>query len=137
MATIFAKLNLTAQQEIVVLNAPNSFEPQLAALQGVTVRRTLTGLDSVGFALVFACTQAQVDAAAKALAPLAQGDALLWFAYPKGTSKNYRCEFNRDTGWICLQQLGFDTVRLVAIDADWSAMRFRRVEFIKRQSQRK
>ncbi len=26
---------------------------------------------------------------------------------------------------------GFDTVRQVAIDEDWSALRFRRVEFIK------
>jgi hypothetical protein len=28
--------------------------------------------------------------------------------------------------------LGFDTVRQVAIDDDWSALRFRRVEYIKR-----
>jgi aryl carrier-like protein len=27
--------------------------------------------------------------------------------------------------------LGFDSVRMVAIDEDWSALRFRRVEFIK------
>jgi hypothetical protein len=37
---------------------------------------------------------------------------------------------NRDTGWEALQAAGFDTVRLVAIDADWSALRFRRKEHI-------
>lgn len=57
---------------------------------------------------------------------------LLWFAYPKGTSKKYKCDFNRDDGWEPLRKLGFDTVRQVAIDEDWSALRFRRVEFIKR-----
>jgi len=55
----------------------------------------------------------------------------LWFAYPQGTSKRYTCEFNRDTGWSALRSAGFDTVRQVAIDEDWSALRFRRVEYIK------
>ena len=54
----------------------------------------------------------------------------LWFAYPKGSSKKFHCEFNRDTGWSVLRGLGFDTVRQVAIDADWSALRFHHVECI-------
>jgi hypothetical protein len=65
------------------------------------------------------------------LAAAAQGDALLWFAYPKGTSKRYQCEFNRDTGWGVIRGAGFESVRMVAIDADWSAVRFRRLNFIK------
>lgn len=59
------------------------------------------------------------------------GDAILWFAYPKGTSKKYKCEFNRDNGWDVIRAAGFDTVRAVAIDEDWSALRFRRKEFIR------
>jgi hypothetical protein len=61
-------------------------------------------------------------------------DALLWFAYPKGTSKRYACEFNRDTGWHVIRKAGFDSVRQVAIDEDWSALRFRRVEYVKTRS---
>ena len=56
---------------------------------------------------------------------------MVWFAYPKGTSKKYKSEINRDTGWQALGQAGFEPVRAVAIDQDWSAVRFRRVEFIK------
>ena len=41
MPSVFDKLNLSTQRDILVLNAPESFEPTLAALQGVTVRRTL------------------------------------------------------------------------------------------------
>jgi len=55
----------------------------------------------------------------------------LWFAYPKGSSKRYKCEFNRDNGWAVLGSLGFEGVRMVAIDEDWSALRFRRVEYVK------
>ena len=51
--------------------------------------------------------------------------------YPKGSSRKYRCEFNRDSGWPVLGAAGFEPVRMVAIDEDWSALRFRRVEHIK------
>jgi hypothetical protein len=51
--------------------------------------------------------------------------------YPKGTSKRYKCEFNRDSGWASLGQAGYEAVRQVAVDEDWSALRFRKVEHIK------
>jgi hypothetical protein len=51
--------------------------------------------------------------------------------YPKGSSKRYRCDFNRDTGWAALGDVGFEGVRLISIDDDWSAMRFRRLEYVK------
>jgi hypothetical protein len=75
--------------------------------------------------------QKEVDALAKTVARKATGDAIVWFAYPKGTSKKYKCDFNRDTGWASLGAAGFEGVRMVAIDEDWSALRFRRMEFIK------
>jgi hypothetical protein len=56
---------------------------------------------------------------------------VIWFAYPKGSSKKYKSEINRDSGWKVLGEAGFEPVRMVAIDEDWSAVRFRRVEFIK------
>ena len=131
MATVFEKLNLKLQREIVVINAPASFEPELTALKDVVVLGDAKKAKVVHFAIAFATKQAEVDALSKALVSKAEGDALLWFAYPKGTSKKYQCEFNRDSGWDVLRSAGFDTVRAVAIDEDWSALRFRRVEFIK------
>lgn len=38
---------------------------------------------------------------------------------------------HRDSGWSTLGAVGFEPVRQVAIDADWSDLRFRRTEFIK------
>ena len=45
--------------------------------------------------------------------------------------RRYTCEINRDTGWNALGAAGFETVRMVAIDEDWTAKRLRRAEFIK------
>jgi hypothetical protein len=131
MTPLFNKLNLKGQKEIVVLNAPESFQVELDALEGVTVHRDAADVERVEFALAFVMTTAQLNAVAEAILPKAQGDAVVWFAYPKGTSKRYRCEFNRDSGWAPLGVAGFEGVRMIAIDEDWSALRFRRAEFIK------
>jgi hypothetical protein len=134
MTPLFKKMNLKDQSEIVVLGAPASFEEELSALEGVTVFRTVP--KSVTFALAFVTRQRDLDNLSAKLTKAAAGDAILWFAYPKGTSKNYSCDFNRDSGWSGLGAAGWEGVRIVAIDADWSALRFRRVEAIKTMTRR-
>ena len=126
----FAKLNLKDQTEIIVLNAPASFEPELKALKDVTVRRDAKG-GVIDFSLAFVTTQKEVDSLGPQVAKKAKGDAVVWFAYPKGSSKKYTSQINRDNGWAVMGKAGFEPVRMVAIDEDWSALRFRRVEFIK------
>lgn len=131
MSELFKKLNLKDQKEILVLNAPESFEAELDTLQGITVQRRLEDSPQITFSLAFVIQQAELDRLSEAIAEKATGDAVIWFAYPKASSKKYRCEFNRDTGWNVLGEHGFEPVRQVAIDADWSALRFRRVEYIR------
>jgi hypothetical protein len=131
---IFTKLNLGAVKSVVIYDAPASFEVELARLKGVEVARDPKKLRAVKFSLAFVTQQTALDRLSKLLTAAADGDALLWFAYPKGTSKRYTCEFNRDTGWQVLLDAGFDCVRAVAVDEDWSALRFRRNEFIKPKS---
>lgn len=131
MASTFDKLNLKDHKQILVLNSPASFEPELKSLRGVTVQRDLKSAGPIGFSLAFVTKQNEVDTLGKAIAKKAEGDAVVWFAYPKGSSKNYKSEINRDSGWKVLGDAGFEPVRMVAIDEDFSAVRFRRVEFIK------
>ncbi len=131
MASVFEKLNLGSRQEIVVLDAPNSFRPVLATLPVITIHHHLESVTEAGFWLAFVTRKSEVERLAPLIVNRARGDAIVWFAYPKGTSKKYTCDFNRDTGWASLKKLGFDTVRAVAIDEDWTALRFRRKEFIK------
>jgi hypothetical protein len=126
---VFAKLQLKDQHSIVVLDAPTSFEPALRSLKDIEVRRA-PGTARLGFALAFVTRQSVLNRYAEQLAAAAEGDAALWFAYPKGSSKRYTCDFNRDSGWQVLGDRGFEPVRMIAIDEDWSALRFRRAEYI-------
>ena len=127
----FDKLNLKDQKQILVINAPESFEPELKALRGIAIQRDVKNAGEVEFSLAFVTKQKEVDALGKAIAKKAQGDAVVWFAYAKGSSKKYKSEINRDAGWQVLGDAGFEPVRMVAIDEDWSAVRFRRADFIK------
>ena len=136
MTRIFDKLNLKDQTEILVLNPPQSFEPELAALTGITVVREVNQARKMDFVLAFVTQQEQVDTISKIIAAKAEGDAMVWFVYPKGTSKKYKSSINRDSGWEIMGKADFERVRLVAIDEDWSALRFRRVEFIKTMERR-
>lgn len=129
MTPLFTKLNLASRTSITVLHAPSSFEAELTALKGVKIMRGVKG--KVAFAIAFVTKQADLDRVSADLAKAADGDAVIWIAYPKGTSKRYTCEFNRDSGWNVLGKAGYEPVRMVAIDEDWSALRFRKVDHIK------
>ena len=131
MATLFEKLNLGNRQQVVVLHAPESFQPELSKLPTLTIHHHLESVAEADFWLTFVTRKSEVDKLAPQIAKRAKGDAIVWFAYPKGTSKKYTCGFNCDTGWDVLKKAGSDTVRAVAIDADWTALRFRRKGFIK------
>ena len=100
--------------------------------EGLDIEPTLArATGGVTFLLAFVTRTPQIEAVASKLTRIAPGDPVIWFAYPKLSSKRYKSEISRDTGWAALGAAGFEGVRMVAIDEDWSAARFRRAEFIK------
>jgi hypothetical protein len=130
-ASVFGKLQLKDQSEIVVLDAPETFAGETDSLEGVRIHRKF--VPECGFWLAFMSTRAQLDRFAKGISSRCTGDELVWVAYPKGTSKRYESELSRDGGWKPLDDLGYETVRMVAIDEDWSALRFRKTGFVGRK----
>ncbi|WP_051296014.1 hypothetical protein [Eisenibacter elegans] len=138
ISPLFQKLNFKNHPAILALYAPESMSEELAAISAHTpVHTQVAALEEIAFALVFVTTQETITQTIEAIAPKLVGDAVLWFCYPKGTSKKYRCDFNRDTGWEVLGQYELEGVRQVAIDENWSALRFRKVAYIKTLSRTK
>ena len=131
MDPIFTKLNYREGQSIYVVQPPKIFEVILATLtQGTTVKKQVEPHDEVEFVLVFADRRATVEEMARSISPHLKGDAIFWVAYPKGTSKKYTCDFNRDTSWEIMAPFHLVPVRQISIDADWSALRFRKPEYV-------
>lgn len=135
--TIWNKLNLGDHKKIFVLNAPKEFNQSLKLVpKDVAVRENVGTTKQVDFILIFVQQQEQIAKHVDKLSR-AKGDAIVWFAYPKKSSKTYQSNINRDDGWQPIGKAGFEGVRQVAIDDDWSALRFRRVEFIKSMTRSK
>jgi hypothetical protein len=123
MNPILKKLHFKGQAPVLVLKAPPELKSMAAAFE-VPVHVTPKG--EYGFVLAFAQSQAEAGAQAKAVKKaLSDERALFWLAYPKGSSKKYQADLNRDSLHTLMAKLGFDGVSLVALDADWSAMRFK------------
>jgi len=132
MDTIFSKLNYKEGQTIYVVNTPETFEAVLATIPtDIHVKKEILATDEVEFVLIFVTSKAELVALSNKICPLLKGDALFWMAYPKGTSKKYKCDFNRDNCWEIMKPSGMLPVRQIAIDNDWSALRFRKATFIK------
>jgi hypothetical protein len=130
MDAVFKKLNFKAQKEIVVINSPQSFEQNLNEMKVYASISKIISSD-IEFFIGFATKQTELDMVINTVAPNLVGDAVFWLCYPKMSSKKYTCEFNRDTGWSEIGKYNMEPVRGVAIDEDWSALRFRKIEYIK------
>lgn len=115
------KLQWKGDGPVVAVDLPPEQESLVMDLTDVS--RTYPE-DLKGLWLIFCQTLAQVEALAARLAGKTE-TALVWAAYPKQSSKKYKCGFNRDTGWASLEAAGWRPVRQVALDDDWSALRFR------------
>lgn len=131
MTPLFNKLNFKGQKEICIINAPAEFDQEIVVVKTETkINESLNDCKKTDFVLAFVKTKKEIESFATALQHKLEGDPVIWFAYPKKTSKKYQVEINRDSGWDSLRKIGLDTVRAVSIDDDWSALRFRKQDFI-------
>ncbi|MBA4322399.1 MAG: hypothetical protein C0408_06225 [Odoribacter sp.] len=132
MIDTITKLNYKGQKRIAVINADDKFLMLLEReLEGVQIDKEIDQRFPYEFMIFFVRFVCEVELVAPDALHNLISDGILWFAYPKRTSKKYSSDIDRDHGWEILIERGFDKVRLVAIDDDWSALRFRNVRFIK------
>ena len=138
MTPLFKKLNFKQQNEIFILNHPSEFDTEMNAMRGyTTIRTNINDSQEIEFVITFVKAKADIEIITPDIHKKLKGDGIVWFAYPKGTSKKYKAEINRDNGWDLLGKSGLEVVSAVAIDDDWTALRFRRIEFIKTMTRKK
>ena len=74
--------------------------------------------------LSFVTRQDEIAAALDGAMPYYARGGRLWFAYPK-KSGSVPSDITRDHGWTALADAGLLAVTQIALDDDWSALRFR------------
>ena len=132
MKTLLAKLNYKGQKRIAVINAEDKFTISLSnELSDVMVDREIDPRYPYDFIILFVRSVSEVESFTPIAIHNLLADGTLWLCYPKKTSKKHSSDINRGNGWKSLNDSGLHGIRMVAIDEDWSAMRFRNVKFIK------
>ena len=132
MKDLLKKLNYKGQERIALINAGESFNILFEnELKNVLIDKEIDPRYPYDFIIIFVKSISEVES----LSPIALhnllADGVLWFCYPKKTSKKYISDISRHHGLKSLNDSGLYGVRLVAIDDDWSALRFRNVRYIK------
>lgn len=128
---ILKKLQFKDQgQAVCILHAPQAYEEIIAAFSGDVHSEAL--LKDYSFVQAFGTSNEELQALAKTAAGVTEENGLLWLCYPKKSSKTYKgSDCSRESVTGMLADEGYEPVRQIAIDDDWSALRFRKTEHIK------
>lgn len=125
------KLLIKPGHNVLLLNVPQEYADMLLPLPDGATVSTTPGEPS-DCVLAFTYNRADVETYTPTVTEAVKPDGLLWFAYPKKTSK-IKTDITRDVGWDTLYGTGWQGVAMIAIDDMWAAMRYRPNEKVKRQ----
>jgi hypothetical protein len=132
MKDLLDKLNYKGQERIAVINAEESFIISLSGdLKNVMIDKEIDPRYPYDFIILFVKSVSEVQSLTPNALHNLLADGVLWFCYPKKTSKKYSSDIDRDHGWKALNDSGLFGIRVASIDEDWSALRFRNAKYIK------
>lgn len=123
MQTMFEKLQLAEEKNLLIQGLPSSIEKQFAKISFAKNVTPLLKTRGIDFALVFAINQNQLNGILKEVLPALDEGGKLWVAYPKTASKIVS-DLNRDCSWQMLNQSGYESEYQVTLDHVWTALRF-------------
>lgn len=130
MHPLLKKLNYKEQYKLIYLRKESSIHVPILEEALHDVHRTSVS-NPVLFMIALVQHEIDIQTYIHQVKDYLSEDPIIWFLYPKKSSKTYRATIDRDHGWQILGDLGFEPVRQVAIDENWSALRFRSVKHIK------
>ncbi len=115
---------------MLILNAPEGYMDALGAVpEGVEIHHKPEG--KYDFGHLFVKDRAELERFIDPLLAAMEYDGILWISYPKGGS-GVETDLNRDKLWAAMSDTGLRPVTQIAIDAVWSALRFRPAERVGR-----
>jgi hypothetical protein len=121
--SVAQKLQLKPARTLALVNAPAGALENLSPLPEFA--KVAEGPEKADVVLLFTKDFSEFNRAFQPLTKSINKEAILWVAYPKKTSQ-IKSDLDRDKLHIYAQTLGWMGVALVALDGDWSAMRFKR-----------
>ena len=125
--TIFEKLQLKNEKNLLIQGLPSSIEKQFCKLSFAKNLTPLLKSRKIDFALVFAVSENQLNGILTDIMPALKEDSKLWIAFPKLTSKIVT-DLNRESSWQKLCKAGYENIEQVSLDHVWNAAQFKKSE---------
>jgi hypothetical protein len=125
--SLFEKLQLKDEKNLLIQGLPSSIEKQFAKLSYAKNLTPLLRSRKIDFALIFAVNHQQLCNILHDIFPALHNESKLWIAYPKTASK-IASDLNRDCSWRILSDNEFVSTNDVTLDHVWSAMHFKKFE---------
>ncbi len=123
LPSLFEKLQLTTQKNILIQGLPSTIEKQFAKVSFAKNVTPLLKIRKIDFALVFVLNQNQLNNILAEIIPALSSNVKFWIAVPKVSSKIIS-DLNRDCTWNSINQQGFAMQEQVVLDYVWSAICF-------------
>ena len=123
--TIFEKLQLTNEKNLLIQGLPSSIEKQFCKLSFAKNMTPLLKSRKIDFALIFAVSESQLNNILHDIMPALKADSKLWVAFPKLTSKIVT-DLNRGSIWNKLATAGYENIEQVSLDHVWNASQYKK-----------
>ncbi|MFN8246075.1 MAG: hypothetical protein U0T56_06825 [Ferruginibacter sp.] len=127
--TMFEKLQLTNEKNILIQGLPSSIEKQFLKISYAKSITPLLKIKKIEFALLFAVSKKQLTDLLNDVSPALHDQVKLWVAFPKLTSK-IASDLTRECNWCCIDELGFEAIDQINLDNVWHAVKLQRTEEI-------
>ena len=125
--SLFEKLQLKDEKNLLIQGLPSSIEKQFAKLSYAKNVTPLLRSRKIDFALIFAVNHNQLCNILNDVFPALHHESRLWIAYPKTTSK-IASDLYKDCSWRILSDNEFASTDEVTLDHVWTAMQFKKYE---------
>lgn len=123
--SLFEKLELKEEKNLLIQGLPSSIEKQFAKLSYSKNVTPLLKTKKIDFALVFAVNQKQLCNILHDVFPAMHKESKLWIAHPKSTSK-ISSDLSRECSWQVLSDNSYESINEVALDHVWTAQLFKK-----------
>lgn len=117
---ILKKLRIKPDMKWMALNKPVEF----SAYPGEIAGKRILEFSEINALILFADSKDDLQKRLPEIFSAISQDAVFWISYPKQSSGTIT-DLNRDILWHLMKKNGYKAISQVALDAKWSALRFK------------
>lgn len=117
------KLGIKEGFTMLVLNEPEHYMSLFSDFPNHVVRQKNLKDESLDFIHVFVKQKSELEKIIPKVKPVLKKTGLLWVSWPKGSSK-IETDLKREPIREYLLSIGLVDVKVCAVDADWSGLKF-------------